>query len=259
MLSQIAAKKKERVEEAKKRLPLTEIKHKLSSAGPLRPFREALLQTGMGLIAEVKKASPSKGSFALTESVDILAQQYEQGGAHAISVLTEEDFFCGSNDDLIIVRRAVTLPVLRKDFVLDPYQLYESRLLCADAVLLIAGFLSADQLIEYLEICQELGLSALVEAHNALEITLALQAGANIIGINNRNLNTFVTDVNHTVALAGRVPEDVVLVSESGIKTAVDVRKLSNAGANAILVGETLVLAKNSEEIIKELMGGPVA
>lgn len=256
MLSQIAAKKRERVHAAKAKLPLTELKQRLQESRPLRPFVEGLQQAGISVIAEVKKASPSKGSFNLNMAVDALALQYEAGGARAVSVLTEEDFFLGCADDLTRVRQAIRLPVLRKDFVLDEYQLYESRLLQADAVLLIAGFLSEAQLGEYLAICEELGLEALVEAHNAYEVSVALAAGAAIVGINNRNLKTFQTDVNHTLTLAGLITPGVLLVSESGIRSAEDVEKLAAAGTGAILVGETLVRAKDPAAKIRELIGG---
>lgn len=256
MLSQIAAKKKERVEAARTRLPLKELKRQIPDAGPLRPFRKALNMPGMSVIAEVKKASPSKGDFQLTIPVDELASRYQAGCARAISVLTEEDFFKGSISDLLQVRQSVALPVLRKDFVLDEYQLYESRLHCADAVLLIAGFLGRHQIQEYLEISAELGLAVLVEAHNEAEVEMALRSGAAILGINNRDLKTFQTDVNHTVKLAQLVPDDVILVSESGIRSAEDVKMLAEAGADAILVGETLVCSADPAQMLKKLTGG---
>lgn len=254
MLWQIAAKKKERVEECKRQTPLKVLMENLENHA-VRPFQEALLQPGMSVIAEVKKASPSKGNFALITTAPELAIQYEAGGASAISVLTEEDYFKGSVADLVAVRGAVTLPVLRKDFVIDRYQLYESRAMGADAVLLIAGFIEELELTAMLKICSQIGLAALVETHNEAEIGIALRAGAKIVGINNRDLTTFATDIQQTVKLAGLIPADVILVSESGIHTAEDVKVLARAGADGILVGESLVRATEPAQKIRELMG----
>lgn len=256
MLSQIVAKKKERVAGAIAKLPLRELKIRLTDVKPSRLFGESLEQPGVSLIAEVKKASPSKGSFGLDLAVEVLAKQYEKSGAQAISVLTEEDYFLGSATDLQAVRAAVGLPVLRKDFVLTEYQLYESRYLEADAVLLIVQLLSKNQLQEYLAICRELGLGVLVEAHNSKEVELGLLAGAKILGINNRDLTSFKTDLNFTILLAEMVPDDVTLVSESGIQTAADVKMLKAAGVDAILVGEALVRSHDQAEKIRELLIG---
>ncbi|MBT9168224.1 MAG: Indole-3-glycerol phosphate synthase [Syntrophomonadaceae bacterium] len=253
MLSQIVAKKKVRVAAASASLSLRELKIRLADAKPLRPFGESLAQPGISLIGEVKKASPSIG---LSVAVKVLAKQYEKGGAHAISVLTEEDYFLGSVADLQAVRDAVDLPVLRKDFVLTEYQLYESCYLNADAVLLIARLLSRSQLQEYLCICRELKLGVLVEAHNSREIDFALLAGAKIVGINNRDLATFKIDLGLTVSLAEMIPEDVILVSESGIETAAEVAMLKAAKVDAILVGETLVRSHDAVAKIRELLAG---
>ncbi|MBS4007174.1 MAG: indole-3-glycerol phosphate synthase TrpC [Clostridium sp.] len=256
MLSQIVAKKKERLAAAIAGLSLRELKIRLAEAESLRPFGERLAQPGISLIGEVKKASPSKGKLGLRVDVEVLARQYEKGGAQAISVLTEEDFFLGSAADLQAVRAATTLPVLRKDFVLTEYQLYESRYLCADAVLLIVRLLSRSQMHEYLCICRELKLGALVEAHNSKEVELALLAGAKIVGINNRDLATFKTDLGLTLSLAEMIPHDVILVSESGIQTAAEVAMLRAAEVDAILVGESLVRSDDAVAKIKELLAG---
>lgn len=256
MLSQIVAKKKVRVAAASASLSLRELKIRLADAKPLRPFGESLEQPGMSLIGEVKKASPSKGNLGLSAAVEVLAKQYEKGGAHAISVLTEEDYFLGSVADLQAVRDAVGLPVLRKDFVLTEYQLYETCYLKADAVLLIARLLSRSQLQEYLCICRELKLGVLVEAHNSREVEFALLAGAKIVGINNRDLATFKIDLGLTVSLAEMIPEDVILVSESGIETAAEVAMLKAAKVDAILVGETLVRSHDAVAKIRELLAG---
>ncbi len=256
MLSQIAVKKKARIAEAKINVPLTAIKEKLLDAEPPRPFNEALLKPGISVIAEVKKASPSKGDFNLMFPVEELALRYEAGGARAISVLTEEDFFIGSTADLFKVRSAVSLPVLRKDFIVDSYQLYESRALGADAVLLITGLLEEKELTAFLDLCNELGLAAMVETHSEVEIKTALLAGAQIVGINNRNLQTFTTDVRHTIQLAPLVPDELLLVSESGIHTARDVDLLAAAGVDAVLVGESLVCHCDPAKKIQELVRG---
>ncbi|MBS3901821.1 MAG: indole-3-glycerol phosphate synthase TrpC [Dethiobacter sp.] len=256
MLSQIVAKKKERLAAATARLSLRELKIRSADGEPPRPFGERLAQTGVSLIGEVKKASPSKGKLGLRVDVEVLAKQYEMGGAQAISVLTEEDYFLGSIADLQAVRAAVSLPVLRKDFVLTEYQLYESRYLQADAVLLIARLLSHSQLQEYLSLCRELKLGALVEAHNGNEVELALLAGAKIVGINNRDLATFKIDLGLTVSLASMVPDEVLLVSESGIQTAAEVAMLKAVEVDAILVGETLVRSPDVVAKIRELLAG---
>ncbi len=256
MLAQIAAEKRAKIRELKKKKPLAVLVERLAGAEPVRSFADALTRPGISVIAEVKKASPTHGSFGLQIPVAELASRYEAGGALAISVLTEEKFFAGSIDDLRAVRQAVSLPVLRKDFVVDPYQLYESRLLPADAVLLIAGLLPEDTLKSYLEICGELNLAAVVEVHTAEELAAALRAGSKIVGINNRDLVTFRTDVRHTLQLAGLVPRDIILVSESGIRDASDVSMLAGAGVDAILVGEVLVRSADPEKKIRELLGG---
>lgn len=256
MLSKIAVRKKQRVAAAKIIAPLEAIKETLVHAKPLRPFHQALCKPGMSVIAEVKKASPSKGDFGLTLPVEELAARYEAGGARAISVLTEEDYFGGSAEDLTTVRNTVHLPVLRKDFVIDSYQLYESRAMGADAVLLIAGFLDESTLAAFLDICADLGLAALVETHSDVEIQMALRLGVKIIGINNRNLQTFTTDIHHTLKLAPLIPADTLLVSESGIHSARDVQLLGTAGADAVLVGESLVLHCDPAQKIQELLRG---
>jgi len=255
MLDRIALKKKKRVEEAKARLPQPELIERIKEAGPLRAFAEALFTPGISVIAEVKRRSPSSGDFKLRFAPPDLAARYLAGGAEALSVLTEEDFFQGGSEDLTAVREAAGLPVLRKDFIIDLYQLYESRLLCADAILLIAALLTQEDLKMYLAVCDELGMAALVEVHRAAEITKALRAGARMIGINNRDLRTFRTDINNTIQRAGMVPDEILLVSASGIRTRDDVRKLEAAGADAILVGETLARASDPAGTIRILKG----
>ncbi len=256
VLAKIIADKRNRLADSKRLLPEAVLLEQLKNAGEMRPFKEALSGTGVAIIAEVKKASPSRGNFGLTIPVERLARCYQQGGASAVSVLTEEEHFQGSVADLQSVRAAVQLPVLRKDFIVDSYQIYESRVIGADAVLLIAGLLAEETLRCYLGICRELGLAALVETHSPEDMHIALRAGAEIIGVNNRDLSTFKTDISHTVSLANLVPAGVLLVSESGIFTAGDVKQLGEAGADAVLVGESLVRSADPAQKIRELLGG---
>jgi indole-3-glycerol phosphate synthase len=256
VLARIIAGKMTKLADSKRRMPEAALQEQLKYAGEIRPFKEALSGKEVAIIAEVKRASPSRGSLGLRTPVETLAGHYQRGGASAISVLTEEDYFMGSVTDLQSVRAAVQLPILRKDFIVDHYQLYESRVIGADAVLLIAGLLDEETLRRYLGICRELGLATLVETHSQEDLASAIRAGAEIIGVNNRDLNTFKTDISHTISLAGLVPDGVLLVSESGIFTADDVKRLSEAGADAVLVGESLVRSADPAQKIRELLGG---
>lgn len=256
MLARIVADKKRKVAKDRREFPLTVLRERLVDAPPLRPFAAALEAPGLSLIAEIKRASPSRGALGLTVPVEELAVNYQHGGARAISVLTEEEHFHGSVADLLVVRRAVDLPVLRKDFIVDPWQLFETRLLPADAVLLLAVLLPGKLLAEYLDLCQVLGLEALVETHSAEEVRRALDSGAKIIGVNNRNLHTFEIDPERTGRLAGLIPEGILLVSESGLATPADVSRAARAGAKAVLVGEALVRAADSAEMVRAMLRG---
>lgn len=255
MLDKIIAQKVQEVARRKKTTPVSRLEDKIGRARPVRDFRVALRLEGMSLIAEVKKASPSKG--VLLEDVDPvdLAGVYESSGARAISVLTDEKFFHGSLKDLAKVRQSVSVPCLRKDFTIDEYQIYEARANSADAILLIVRILSDQQIKDYLALAEQLGMAALVETHDAAEIDRALKAGASIIGINNRNLDTFEVDYNTTLLLRKLVPGGVVLVSESGIHTREQVVRLEDGGVDAILVGEALVTSSNIRAKIRELLG----
>ncbi len=224
-------------------------------ARPPRDFRAALRRDGISLIAEVKKASPVKGVFSEDlDPVDV-AGAYEQGGASAISVLTDEKYFRGKLDDLTAVRQSVDLPCMRKEFIVDEYQIYEARAANADAILLIVRVLSDEQMKEFHALARSLGMACLVETHTAAEIERALKAGAAIIGINNRDLDTFHVDIANTLELKKYVPGGNVLVSESGIQTRDHVRMLEDGGVDAILVGETLVTSGNIVAKIRELLG----
>ena len=226
-------------------------------APPLRDFMGALRQPNQGsvsLIAEIKKASPSAGVIRADFDPVQIAHIYEENGAACLSVLTDKKFFQGHDDYLRAVRDAVALPIIRKDFIINEWQIYESRWLGADAVLLIVAALTPAQIAEYAAMARELGMAALVEVHTEAEMQVALDAGAKLIGINSRDLNTFVTDLGTVERLAAMVPADVTLVAESGIKTPADVKRVADAGAKAILVGETLMRAPDIGAAVRELM-----
>ncbi|HEX3038751.1 MAG TPA: indole-3-glycerol phosphate synthase TrpC [Caproiciproducens sp.] len=218
-------------------------------------FEKALKKGGMAFICEVKKASPSKGVIAEDFPYLAIAQEYEAAGADAISVLTEPDFFQGSNDYLSQIRQTVKIPILRKDFTIDEYQIYEAKILGADAVLLICALLDTDTVKKYISVCDRLGLSALVEAHTRDEAESALRAGARVIGVNNRNLKTFEVDLNTCTGLRTLVPENILYVAESGIRTARDVALLRQENVNAVLIGETLMRSKDKKAELHRLSG----
>ncbi len=224
-----------------------------ATAPPPRDFAAALRAPGVRLIAEIKRASPSKGLIHPDLDAVALAREYEANGAAAISVLTDEHFFQGRLDDLRAVRRNVSIPVLRKDFVLDPYQVYQARAAGADAVLLIVAALDDGDLDALHRLIRRLEMSALVEVHDEAELERALKIGPRVIGVNNRNLHTFEVDLETTARLRPLVPADVVLVAESGVHTRADVARLAAIGADAMLVGEALVRAADVGQKIRQL------
>lgn len=226
------------------------ISHK--NAGRLA-FESALSGPGISFICEVKKASPSKGLIAPDFPYVEIAREYEEAGADAISVLTEPEFFLGNNHYLEEIHQAVGLPLLRKDFTVDPYQIYEAKTLGASAVLLICSLLDGLRLKEYIHICDMLKLSALVEAHGEKEVSMAAEGGARIIGINNRNLQTFEVDFSHALKLRRLVDADTIFVAESGIRTAKDIKALAEAQVNAVLIGETLMRARDKKKALEDL------
>lgn len=257
ILDEIVKSTEKRVAKAKELIPLEEMKQK-ALAQPNEqsfPFEKVLAEKRMGFICEVKRASPSKGMIA--EDFDYLgiAQAYEEAGAEALSVLTEPEFFKGENTYLTEIKRTVNLPVLRKDFVIDEYQIYEAKAIGADAVLLIISILDDDQLRHYHELARSLGLSALVEAHSPEELERALQVNARIIGVNNRDLKTFTVDLKNSVALRSRVPKDILFIAESGIKTRADVAVLEEGSVDGILIGETMMLAEDKKGQLSKLRG----
>jgi indole-3-glycerol phosphate synthase len=255
ILDMIAGFTRSRLEQLKMLVPLDEIKEKARTAAAGAPFRfeNALKGGDISFICEVKKASPSKG--LITEDFPYLqiAKEYEAAGASAVSVLTEPEYFQGSNSYLYAIRQGIEIPVLRKDFTVDEYQIYEAKTLGADAILLICALLDTETLKRYIDICDSLGLSALVEAHTEEEVRSALQAGARMVGVNNRNLQTFEVDLNTGIRLRRFVPDDKIFISESGIKTAQDIELLRQANVNAVLIGETLMRSKDKKAELNRL------
>ena len=254
-LARIAAHKREEVGLRSSARPEAALRAAIRDARPTRDFYGALRGPGVRLIAEIKRVSPAKGALNVGLSPASMAATYEAAGAHALSVLTDEAFFHGSDADLVAAREAVSLPVLRKDFVLSAYQLYEARALGADAVLLIAALLSPSELGAFHQLASDLGLAVLVEVHAAEEVAAALDAGATLVGINNRDLTTFAVDLATTARVRPLLPAGVTVVSESGIATPEDVRIVVEAGASAILVGEALVTAGDPAEQVQTLVG----
>lgn len=257
LLDQILASKRAEVEAQSAEVPLAELKAQLADLPPTRGFADALRHSPnpIALIAEIKRASPSKGIIQPNFDPIATAEAYHRGGADAISVLTDTPYFHGKLEYLKQVRERVPLPLLRKDFIIDPYQIYQSRVAGADAILLIVASTPYPKTLrEWRELAESLGMDALVEVHDARELEIALQSGASIIGINNRDLKTFHTTLETTFRLLPDVPSSVLKVSESGIETAEHVRGLWQAGVDALLVGESLMRADNPETTLCEWM-----
>lgn len=256
ILEQLAAHARERTEQAKKKKPLCELRRTAGSL-PKRAFsfEAALKKPGLSFICECKKASPSKGMIAPDFPYLQIAKDYEAAGADAVSVLTEPKWFLGNDRYLKEIAEQVHLPCLRKDFIIDEYMIYEARLLGASAVLLICSLLSQEQIKEYLSLSAELGLSALVEAHNEGEVEKALCAGAGILGINNRNLKDFSVNTENSRNLSSQIPKDVLFISESGIRDAGDIEAIRNMGADGVLIGEALMKARDKKALLLELRG----
>lgn len=220
-------------------------------------FEKALKTDDIAFICEVKKASPSKGIISADFPYINIVKEYQNSGAAAISVLTEPEYFLGSNKYLTEISKAVTIPIIRKDFTVDEYMIYEAKVIGASAVLLICSLLDTETVKKYIKICDSLGISALVEAHDEEEVRSAVRAGARIIGVNNRNLKTFDVDINNCTNLRKLVPNETVFVAESGIKTADDIDKLRKSGVNAVLIGETLMKAADKKAELAKLRGTP--
>lgn len=254
ILEQLANHAAYRTEQAKKRVPLATIKeHALSISKGDFAFEKALRKPGISFICECKKASPSKGLIAPNFPYLQIAREYEEAGADCISVLTEPKWFLGSDRYLQEVAEMVKIPCLRKDFTVDAYMIYEAKVLGASAVLLICAILGEAQMKEYLTICEMLGISALVEAHDEAEVEMALSAGARIIGVNNRNLKDFTVDTDNSRRLRALIPADVLFVSESGVQGPADVKRLAEIGVDAVLIGEALMRAADKKEMLARL------
>ncbi len=259
ILDEIAEKTRERVAELKGEVPLADLRAQAEEMDSETgfPFLNALKTDDIAFICEVKKASPSKGIIAEYFPYMQIAEEYEKAGAAAISCLTEPYWFMGSDLYLRNITAKVNIPVLRKDFTVDEYMIYEAKILGASAVLLICSILSETQLSEYLALAHSLGLSALVEAHDEREVERAVSVGARIIGVNNRDLKTFSVDTGNSANLRELVPQDRIFVSESGIKTNDDVNALREIGANAVLIGETLMKAQDKSAKLAQLKRKP--
>lgn len=260
ILETIAQSNRERYKEAEKAVSLEAIKQQALSMEINKdfPFEKALAKDGISYICEVKKASPSKGIIAEDFPYVQIAREYKSAGASAISVLTEPRWFKGENSFLKEISQNVSIPLLRKDFTVCEYQIYEAKTLGASAVLLICALLDTDTIRRWIKICDSLGLSALVEAHTEDEVQSALEAGARIIGVNNRNLKDFTVDITTCTRLRGLVPKDILFVGESGIKTSGDIADLREAGVNGVLIGETLMRSNDKRAALEELNGSPL-
>lgn len=254
ILDKIIDTKKEEMAQLKKDFTLAQLRETIAGLGPCRDFRQAITSDVCNIIAEVKCASPSRGRLVADFDPVRIARIYEQNGAAAISVLTDETYFAGHKNYLIDIRQKVKLPLLRKDFIIDPVQIFETRAIGADAILLIVHVLG-QKLAEFISISNELGLSALVEVHTLEELDVALAAGAEIIGINNRDLDTFVTDIETSRRLRTKIPENKIVVAESGIRNRKDIELLTRSGINAFLIGEHLVISPDIGRKLHEFKG----
>ena len=255
-LKEIVAKKKERVVLAKQQLPEEDLKAKLSGLAACRPFKEAISKPRqISLIAEIKQSSPSKGLIRQNFNPQEIAKSYSDAGVQAVSVLTEEDFFGGNGLYINEVKNIITVPVLRKDFILESYQVYESRYLGADAILLIADLLTKDKLVELAQIADSLGMDYLVEVHDEKELKKVLSLKFPIIGINNRNLRTLEVDFKTTEKLFTLIPRERIVVVESGIKSYQDVLFLKILGASGVLIGTVFMEAEDIKKKVEEVMG----
>lgn len=260
ILDDLTAATKIRIERKKKEMPFEEVRQSAIQLAKSEnifafPFEKAIAKKEISFICEVKKASPSKGIIAEDFPYLDIAKDYEKAGADCISVLTEKDYFKGDDRFLKEISNEVSIPTIRKDFIIDPYMIYEAKLLGASCVLLIAALLETDVIREYKAVCDELGLSTLVEAHDETEIQSALNAGARMIGVNNRDLKTFAVDIHNSTRLRSLVPDEILFVAESGIMTADDIQTLRQVGVNGVLIGETLMRSSDKAGMLARLKG----
>ena len=262
ILEEIAARTRERIAKEKSCISVSELENRIQevnkNAGQKITFLQALQKDGMSYICEVKKASPSKGLIAPAFPYLAIAKEYEQAGASAISCLTEPFYFQGADQYLREISAAVQIPVLRKDFTVDEYMIYQAKSLGASAVLLICAILDDGELRAYRQLAKELGLDALVEAHDEYEVDRALNLGAEIVGVNNRDLRTFQVDMNNSICLRKMAPDNVVFVSESGIRTPEDIRLLYENKVDGVLIGETLMRSPDKKAALESLNGSPL-
>ena len=262
ILEEIAARTRERIAKEKSDISVSELENRIQevnkNAGQKITFFQALQKDGMSYICEVKKASPSKGLIAPDFPYLAIAKEYEQAGASAISCLTEPFYFQGADQYLREISAAVQIPVLRKDFTVDEYMIYQAKSLGASAVLLICAILDDGELRAYRQLAKELGLDALVEAHDEYEVDRALNLGAEIVGVNNRDLRTFQVDMNNSIRLRKMAPYNVIFVSESGIRTPEDIRLLYENKVDAVLIGETLMRSPDKKAALESLNGSPL-
>ncbi|MBT5047165.1 MAG: indole-3-glycerol phosphate synthase TrpC [Rhodospirillaceae bacterium] len=261
-LEKICADKRAHIKQRKSRRPLSELVGAAERATPTRGFADALIKassTGYGLVSEIKRASPSKGLIRNDFDPAMLARAYQAGGATCLSVLTDAPYFQGSDDHLMAARAVVNLPVLRKDFMLDPYQIIESRALGADCILLIMAALDDQMAAELEAVARGHGMDVLIEVHDDAELERALRLKSPLIGINNRNLKTLKTDISTTVKLAGKIPADRILVCESGLNTPEDLAEMARAGARCFLIGEALMRQDDVEQAVRHMLANPVA
>ena len=259
ILDKLSESAKHRVEKEKKIISPEEMKQKaLNMPKKNFEFEKALRGDDIKFICEVKRASPSKGLIAKDFPYVQIAKEYQDAGANAVSVLTEPEYFMGDNKYVEEIEKNINLPIIRKDFTVDEYMIYQARTIGASAVLLICSILDTKTISEYIKICDTLGLSALVEAHDGEEVKSALDAGARLIGVNNRNLKDFTVDINNCVRLRGLVPQNITFVAESGIKTPDDINTLHQANVNAVLIGETLMRSSDKKKMLARLKGESV-
>ncbi len=260
ILETIADANRKRYNDIQTNMPLDKIKSRAFSMNLNTdfPFEKALAKSGLSYICEIKKASPSKGIIAENFPYVQIAKEYEQAGAAAISVLTEPQWFKGKNEYLEEISKNVKIPLLRKDFTVCEYQIYEAKTIGASAVLLICALLDTNTIKQWIRLCDSLGLSALVEAHTEKEVQSALDAGARVIGVNNRNLRDFTVDISTCTKLRKLVPDNILFVGESGIKTNEDIQNLKTTGVNGVLIGETLMRNHNKKAALEALNGAPL-
>jgi indole-3-glycerol phosphate synthase len=255
ILDRIVAAKNQEIASLKQATPLARLQEAVVHLPPTRDFRQAISNSICAIIAEVKRSSPSKGRIREEFDPVQIASLYQEHGAQAVSILTDEQFFEGKKYYLADIKKSIALPLLRKDFIIDAYQIYETRVLGGDALLLIAGILEQRQLLEYIQLSEQLGLATLVEVHTKAELGKALAAGAEIIGINNRDLKTFSTDLKRTLELAPMIPKGTIVVAESGISSRKDIELLMGAGVHCFLIGEALMRAEDIGGKLRELLG----